>query len=274
MTIKPVLKYPGGKWRLAPWIISHFPQHNAYVEPFCGSAAVFFNKMPAKNEVLNDTFGSIVNLFRVLRDHSGELIRRVDLTPWSREEYELSEEQLADTGDEIEDARRFLVRCWQAHGTRFVRSSGWRNIGPSNLAKTTTLWRQLPERLALVVDRLKDAEIEHRPAVEVIGRYNTPDCLVYADPPYVLDTRNGTYYDQEMSDADHLELLEVLEKHRGPVVLSGYAHRLYDERLASWQRVTCAAQSEHAGARTEVLWLNARAAQAQQLSFEFVEEPV
>src|SRR5579859_5439847 len=136
--VKPILKYPGGKWRLAPWIASYFSPHAAYVEPFCGSAAVFFTKKPAKNEVLNDTFGSIVNLFRVLRDHPEELIRLVTFTPWAREEYELSEEQFAETGDEIEDARRFLVRCGQAHGTRFVGRSGWRNIGPSSRAKTTT----------------------------------------------------------------------------------------------------------------------------------------
>ncbi len=269
--MKPILKYPGAKWRLAPWIISHFPEHHAYVEPFCGSAAVFFCKQPVKNEVLNDTFGSIVNLFRVLRDDPAELIRRVDLTPWSRAEYEESERQFVDTGDPIEDARRFLVRCWQAHGTRFARPSGWRNIGPSNEAKTTTLWRQLPERLSLIVDRLKDAEIECRPAIEVIARYNTSDCLIYADPPYVLDTRNGEYYAFEMSDSEHLALLDALDAHSGPVVLSGYAHSLYEKRLSHWYQVSLPAQAETGKRRTEVLWLNPKAVSAKQLPL-FTEE--
>lgn len=264
--IKPVLKYPGSKMRLAPWILSHFPPHTAYVEPFCGSAAIFLLKTAAKNEVLNDMNGSIVNLFRVLRDAPDALIRAIDLTPWSREEYEASERCYAGTGDSIEDARRFLVRCWQAHGTRLSHSSGWRNIGPSNDAKTTPLWRQLPERLSAVVDRLKNAEIENRPAVEVIARYNTPDCLIYADPPYVLETRNGTYYSHEMSDNDHVELLDVLDAHKGPVLLSGYAHPLYDTRLAHWHRVTAPAQAEHGRSRVEVLWLNPRAAGCQQLA--------
>jgi DNA adenine methylase len=262
--VAPILKYPGAKWRLAPWIVSHFPEHRGYVEPFCGSAAVFFTKKPARNEVLNDSFGAIVNLFRVLRDTPDELIRLIDLTPWAREEYELSE-QHANTGDSIEDARRFLVRCWQAHGTRFARPSGWRNVGPSNEAKTTTLWRQLPTRLAAVVDRLKDAEIECRPAVEVIGRYNTPNCLIYADPPYVMATRNEAYYAHEMTDADHLALLEVLDQHRGFVVLSGYEHSLYDNRLPHWQKVTLTAQAEKGNERTEVLWLNPRASGAKQM---------
>lgn len=267
-TYKPILKYPGAKWRMASQIVAHLPAHEAYLEPFCGSAAVFFAKPPARSEVLNDSFGAIVNLFRVLRDTPDELIRRVDLTPWSREEYELSEGTFEHLADPIEQARRFLVRCWQSHGTRLDRVSGWRNIGPSNKARTTTLWQQLPTRLAAVVDRLKDAEIECRPAVEVLARYKTPDCLVYADPPYVLHTRTGgKYYAQEMTDGDHQDLLEVLDRHPGPVVLSGYASPLYDERLAHWQQVTFAAQAEHAQARTEVLWLNPRAAHAHQLSW-------
>lgn len=264
--IAPILKYPGAKWRLAPWIVSYFPEHRAYVEPFCGSAAVFFSKSPARNEVLNDSFGSIVNLFRVLRDSPDELIRRIDLSPWAREEYELSE-QHPHTDDLIENARLFLIRCWQAHGTRLARPSGWRNVGPSNEAKTTSLWRQLPERLAAVVDRLKYAEIENRPAVEVIGRYNTPDCLVYADPPYVMSTRNEAYYAHEMTDPQHLELLNVLDQHRGYVVLSGYDHPLYNDRLPRWQKVTITTQAEKGNTRTEVLWLNPKAACAQQLSW-------
>lgn len=271
---KPILKYPGSKARLANWIVSYFPEHRAYVEPFCGSAACFFAKAPARNEVLNDTFGGIVNLFRVLRETPQELIRRVDFTPWSREEYELAEAETSGTGDAIEDARRFLVRCWQAHGTRFSTRSGWRNIGPSNEAKTTTLWRQLPARLSAIIDRLKDAEIECRPAVEVIARYNTPDCLIYADPPYMLDTRNGAYYAHEMSDSDHCALLDVLDMHRGPVVLSGYAHPLYDTRLAHWHRVSTPAKAETGAGRIEVLWLNPRAARSRQLSLFTESEAV
>jgi DNA adenine methylase len=272
MIIKPVLKYPGAKWRLAPWITQHIPDHGTYLEPYCGSAAVFFCKQPASHEILNDRFGSIVNLFNVLRTQGEDLARLIDLTPWSRDEYLECERQFTGTGDALEDARRFLVRCWQAHGTRFNKSSGWRNVGSGADARTTPVWRQLPARLYAVIDRLKMAEIENRPAVEVIRRYNTADCLIYADPPYVLDTRHGKYYEYEMTDDEHIELLQALDEHRGPVLLSGYAHSLYDERLRHWRRITVPVIAEKGKHRTEVLWLNARAAQTQQLSFEFVEE--
>lgn len=273
--IKPILKYPGAKWRLAPWIIGYFPEHETYVEPYCGSAACFFAKDPAGHEILNDKFGSIVNLFKVLREQGEELIRLIDLTPWARDEYLECERQFSGTGDALEDARRFLVRCWQAHGTRYNKPQHtWRNIGPENNGQTTQLWRKLPARLYAAVDRLKMAEIDNRPAVEVIRRYNKPDCLIYADPPYVKSTRNGDYYEDEMTDAEHTELLQVLRKHTGSVILSGYAHPLYDDLLQDWYRVLMPVIAEHGRRRTEVLWLNQKAAGAQQLPLLFTEQEV
>lgn len=261
-TIKPVLKYPGAKWRLAPWIVQYLPAHITYLEPYCGSAAVFFTKAPASYEILNDRFGSIVNLFRVLREQGPELARLIDFTPWAREEYAHCEEQFSGTGSNLEDAYRFLIRCWQAHGTRFNHASGWRNRGATNADATTTkVWRRLPDRLLAVIDRLKCAEIENRPALEVIVRYQTPACCIYADPPYPLSTRNGAYYEYEMTEDDHADLLEVLDRHPGPVLLSSYEHPLYTEQLgAHWTKLTTPAVTEHGQHRTEVLWLNPRAA--------------
>ena len=267
--IKPILKYPGAKWRLAPWIVSHFPEHLHYVEPYAGSAACFFSKPPSVHEVLGDTNKSITNLFHVLRDHGDQLAERITLTGWDEEEYHQCETNYSDTGDQIEDARRFLVRCWQAHGGTIYQVSGWRHNGLTAGTYPVRLWRQLPERLLAVVDRLKDAEIRNRPALELIAYYNAPDVLVYVDPPYVLSTRGRKYYRDEMTDDEHIALLNVLDTHRGFVVLSGYAHPLYDERLKHWQRITTPSVTEHGNKRTEVLWLNPKASKGQQLSIDW-----
>lgn len=32
--MKAVMKYPGSKWSIAKWIISLFPEHHSYLEPF------------------------------------------------------------------------------------------------------------------------------------------------------------------------------------------------------------------------------------------------
>lgn len=263
--IKPILKYPGAKWRLASWITSFFPEHVHYVEPFAGSASVFFNKTPSAHEVLNDLNGSLCNLFKVLRDRCDELAEVIALTPWSEEEYHAIERDWY-TEDDVEHARRFLVRCWQAHGGTLYQVSGWKHNGLNGKVYPVKLWRQLPERLLATVDRLRDAEIRNQPAFDIIDYYNAPDVLLYVDPPYMLSTRARKYYPFEMDNAAHAELLDLLNRHNGMVILSGYEHPLYEQKLAHWQRFTLSAQAEHGKTQTEVLWINQRVAHAQQMS--------
>ena len=265
--IKPILKYPGAKWSRAPWIIKHFPEHTRYLEPYAGSAAVFFGKDPVEHEVLGDTNRSLTNLFEVIRERAEELAWMIEMTPWSEDEYASYERpgQYDGSGNALEDARRFLVRTWQAHGTKLGSTCGWRHKGIASNSSTTRLWRKLPERILAVVDRLKDAEIRNRPALELIEYYRHPSYLIYADPPYLLSTRTYNLYPNEMTDSEHMQLLDALDNHPGPVVLSGYAHPLYDERLGHWDRLSMLALAEHGQARTEVLWLNQKAARCQQL---------
>lgn len=250
----PVLRYPGSKWRLAEWIISHFPPHTVYLEPFFGSGAVFFTKPPSKVETINDIDGQVVNLFRVIRERPEELAALVEMTPWAREEYYASYEL---TGDPLEDARRFLVRCWQAHGAKRGERTGWAHqvrAEPDGIAPKR--WRQLRQRILAVAERLKYAQIEQRPALELIPRYAHREALIYADPPYPLSTRAGHLYAHEMSNQDHIALLDALDAHPGPVVLSGYACELYDRRLAHWARATRKTFKEKGQTAEEVLWLS------------------
>ena len=271
--IKPILKYPGAKWALAPWIVQHLPRMPHYVEPYCGSAAVFFN-LPwrPKHAVLNDMSGDIVNLFRVIRERGDELAALIEMTPWAREEYTLSYEP---TDDSLERARRFLVRTWQGHKNGTLQGQGaatnWRSIGIGLSRDNPGYWRQYPARIRAVVEHLRNAEIEHQPAVQCIARHSAPDVLLYVDPPYPFDTRTSTaYYAHEMTDGDHIALLDALDSHPGPVVLSGYACALYDDRLPHWHRVTTQAQAEKGNTRTEVLWLNDKAANSRQHTMELV----
>lgn len=263
----PVLKYRGSKWRLAPWIIRQFPAHRTYIEPYFGSGAVFFTKPPSRHEIINDLSGDVINLFRMLRERGSELAALIAMTPWARAEYEASYAVCGDeddnplaavyrTLDPLEAARRFLVRCWQAAHLDFSRHTIWRHQGPAAHSSTTALWAKLPGRLRWAVERLKDAEIECVPALELIARNNRPDVLLYVDPPYVLSTRQRRrLYEHEMSDADHAELLEALDRHSGAVVLSGYPHPLYERRLAQWRRIEAASIAEGGGKRIEVLWI-------------------
>lgn len=273
--LAPVLKYPGSKWRIANWILAHMPAHDSYLEPFFGSGAIFFTKKPCRLETINDSYGDVVNLFRVLRDSDAadELARLVALTPWSREEYELSYQRDPALLEPIERARRFLVRTWQGHGSAADQyRNGWRVVRANEKAPTHVPYRQwrdnLPPRIAAAAARLKGVQIECRPAVEVIGAFRRPDVLIYVDPPYVSSTmerRNGRkVYQHGMSLGEHSELLGVLRDHPGPVLLSGYDHPLYAEleEEFGWLRTAKRALAEKGQIRTEVLWLNPSAARA------------
>ena len=96
--MNPLLKYPGAKNRLAPWIVSHIPPHKVYCEPFLGSGAVFLNKEPSYNEILNDLDDDIYNFFKVVREQSEELCRLIEATPYSRNEYSnaFNDESISD----------------------------------------------------------------------------------------------------------------------------------------------------------------------------------
>lgn len=269
--MKRILNYPGSKWSMAEWIIAHMPKHDVYLEPYFGSGAVFFNKQPVKIETINDIDSRIVNLFRVIRDNPEELARLIAFTPLSREEYKTSYQVSMDP---LEDARLFLIRCWQAIGAKTSDVTGWRSSIKSNGPNNAKQWSELPEIIISISSRLKMAQIENRNALQIIQRYNSDNVLIYADPPYVRSTRTNRHYAHEMDDNDHMNLIEVLRDHNGLVILSGYDNALYKKYLNDWhvEELIVAAQS---GARKkECLWLNPVAAQrmSQLNIFDFVEE--
>lgn len=276
LSIRPVLKYPGSKYSVADWIVSHMPSHHVYLEPYFGSGGVFFAKKPVKVETVNDIDGQVVNLFRVIRERPEELAWMVEFTPWARREQQdiltsaSDVEYFITTGDPLEDARRLLVRLWMSHGGRTSDRSGWRHNIQANRGNCSKVWQKLPARILAVAKRLKDAQIECMPALELISKYRHSEVLIFADPPYVLSTRKQRrQYKHEMSDVDHVALLDALGTHPGPVLLSGYGCELYDERLKHWERRTCHAMAEGGREREEVLWLNPVAAQnSTQILFD------
>lgn len=253
-----ILHYPGSKWSMADWIISHMPEHKTYLEPFFGSGAVFFNKMPSALETINDIDGDIVNLFSVIRDHPERLAELVQWTPYAREEYIRSHEQIDDP---IERARRFLIRCWQSIRVKTGSMSGWKCRGTADETYHVRQWNRIPADIFKVADRLKDIQIENYSAINLIKRYNRSDVLIYADPPYVMATRNGQIYNNEMTDFDHIQLLDTLDNHIGPVLLSGYDSDLYNERLCGWHKEETNGKAVAGKVRTEVLWINPIAAE-------------
>lgn len=259
--MQTVLKYPGSKWSTAKWIISNFPEgyeKMTYCELFFGSGAVFFNKKRSVIETVNDLDGNVVNLFKVIREHPEELAKLIEFTPWSRQEYKSSYEM---TGKSLEDARRFLIRSWQAIGFKSSDITGWRSNIKSLNGNIAQWSERLPENIKEISSRFKHTgsftvQIENQPAIKVIERYAKSNVFIYADPPYVRSTRSGRIYACEMTDQDHIELLELLQKHPGPVMISGYDNEIYSDLLKGWHTEKQVARCEGGQQRQEVLWMN------------------
>lgn len=254
--MKRILNYVGSKWNLASWIVSQMPEHNVYLEPFFGSGAVLFNKPTARIETVNDIDGNIVNLFKVVREQPDVLARAIDLTPYSREEYYQAFEKLETDLSELERARIFLIRCWMARGGKTSDRTGWRHNIDTVTVNAVPDWNGLPDTILQATKRLKNVQIENQDAVTIIERYNRDDCLIYADPPYLLETRTKRHYAHEMKNSEHEELLKVLNSHRGFVLLSGYDSDFYNDLLPGWRKISKMATTEAATVKKEVLWIN------------------
>jgi len=258
---RPALKYYGGKWRLAPWIISHFPPHNHYIEPCFGGGSVLLRKPPSDLESVNDLNGRVVNFFKILRDRPNDLIRLIDLTPWAQEEYDLSK---IGCDDSLEDARQFFIMSWMSingaplpTGFRIGKTRGGRGtVAPQDI---------INHSLYKVAKRIKSVQITNLDAIEFLNKFSDdPNSLIYFDPPYLSSTRTGRFYGEwDDFDKQHKEAAEILRNSPAYIIVSGYIcdeyYELYEEY--GWTRVDKKNRVQNNKKRTESLWLSPNIAQ-------------
>lgn len=258
--MKPVLRYFGGKSKIAKDIINLMPEHNVYCEAYGGGASVLLNKASSKNvDIYNDIDNNVFNLFKVLRDEEKTkiLIDKLLLTPFSREEFKQS---YLSTDDEIESARRLLIRSYQGFSADATTGgvTGFR-VDCSSSAITT--WQSVHQRLISASQRFRSVVIENKPAIDLIASLDErDDVLFYLDPPYMTETRvthgNKKGYSHEMLDEQHEELLNVILKSKNKVMISGYENPLYKDKLKNWSLTTFDSEKLSHRASKEFLWMN------------------
>jgi len=287
---RPILRYHGGKWRIAPWVISHLPPHRRYVEAFGGAGSVLLRKPRAEGEVYNDLDGEVVNVFRVLRDpvQAERLTSLLRLTPFAREELSRAFSD-APSDDPVERARRTIIKSHLGMGTDAITRASRPGVSsrgrraqarycpwpaPAGFRASdgdgvyAPSWAQFPDLIAAFTARLAGVVIEHRDALEVIQIHDTPETLHYCDPPYVLSTRadDRPDYRHELTDADHRALAEVLHQVQGMVVISGYPSDLYADLYGGWWCVRRLTYDARKNQKTEMLWMNPAAMARMQQS--------
>jgi len=219
--------YPGGKSRHADWIITKMAEHQRYVEPFCGSAGVFFNKKPVTSEVLNDIDGNIVHFFKILRDKPEKLVRYLQLQPFSFSEHErivykyYNEEHPQDP---VQRAAEFYLLRYSQYGSKTGGTSGFARPGNSIKSRSKSYKNSL-KSLFKVADRLQDALIECKDYTWILHYYDHPETLFYIDPPY-----QGTEHRYTSKTMDHDKLMSKLDSIEGKFMLS-YDHKIKNADL-------------------------------------------
>lgn len=302
---RPVLRYHGGKFRMAPRLIELFPDHRVYTEAFGGGGSVLMLKPRSYSEIYNDLDGEVVNVFRVLQDRrkAARLEAALRVTPFARAEFELSYKH---SRSDVERARRTIIRAFMGWGSDGItrtkatcagfntRISSTMSTGfrwNSNRSGTTAAsdWKVWPSQIPAFVERLQGVTIENRDAKDIIAKMDREDCLHYVDPPYPFSVRafgNGSTpehrYRWEMTDRQHRELSVLLHSLRGMVIISSYPGPLYDRLYRGWKTVCWTGGQFWGGTkklgmsketRTECVWMNRAAVKAHRQSafaFKFV----
>lgn len=273
-TVKEPLSWPvrapfgyyGAKQRLASKIVKGLPPHYAWVEAFCGSAAITLAKKPAPIEIINDLDDLIINFFEQLRTNHKALCEAIALTPYARAEYQKARISLGE-GNSLEKARQFLVATMMTvNGTIGSSAAGFSyssSYSRGGCEARVNRWYNLPDRLAQVAERLKNVRIEKKDARELLELFiNRPATLVYLDPPYFV-RRDHQYIIDAKDEQFHIELLKLCRKAKCMILLSGYESRLYNEMLSlksGWTQSVIQTHikdiSGNCHSKTEVLWTN------------------
>lgn len=258
--VRPAIKVHGGKYYLANWIESNFPtdyDKMTYVEPYCGGANVLLNKQRSKIEVINDIDLSLVDIYRALRDEPKDFIRRLNLCKYCEETFEKSLKKAATPQEDYLDGAitEFILRRMSRGGLK--KAFAWSNRLRGGQPGDVNAWETALASLPGLSERLNGVFIFNKNAVEIIQAFNTPDTLLYCDPPYLLETKvSKKVYSSELSTNDHIDLAYLLNNFKGKVVLSGYASPLYNRLYKNWTIQKRKISKAKKDQKTEIIWMN------------------
>jgi DNA adenine methylase len=197
----------------------------SYLEPFGGEISVILDKSPSKIESFNDIDSELTTIYQALRDEPKEFFRRLSICKYCEETFAraLKKNQFHDYLDQaIND---FILNKMSQNGAKKVFAK----------PRSSDSWIKNLKDIEHIPERIREIYIFNKPAIEILEVFNTPDTLVYCDPPYLHETKvSKTVYSSEMTTDDHIELSRMLNDYRGKVVISGCMSPLYKRIYKDW----------------------------------------
>jgi DNA adenine methylase len=209
---KPIFSWIGGKRRLAKHIIPEFPEHECYVEPFCGGAALFFMKEPVSVEVINDVNSDVINLYRVVQHHLEEFVRQFKWLLISRQMYQWLSDTPVETLTDIQKAARFYYLQQMGFGGKV----DGRTFGTGTTKAPNLNLLRIEETLSQAHLRLSRVFVEHLDWKKCIHKYDRPHTLFYLDPPY-WETEG---YGVNFPFSEYEAMAEKAKNSQGKVIIS------------------------------------------------------
>jgi DNA adenine methylase len=263
--MRPPFKCHGGKSYLAKWIIEYFPenyQEMVYLEPFCGGANVLLNKDPSKEEVINDLDANIIILLKIIRDQCTQFLRKIKRVGYKEANFEaaLKRDGATDNNDINKAINEFILRRMSRGGLK--KAFAWSNRNRGGQPGEINAWETIIDLIPEISQRLQNVFIFNKSAIPLLKIFDEPNVLVYADPPYLHETRESPdTYTHEMLVDDHMALAEVLNNFKGKVLISGYPSRLYNKLYKNWRCekkkiANHASQQKVKPIKVELLWCN------------------
>lgn len=262
------IKYYGGKTYMTDIIKNHFPkQYNVYVQGFGGGASLLFSKNQEKCQIYNDLGKNVYSLFKTLSDKEMflQLKQKLDLTYYSFDLRKQFKQKLK------EDNLSLLQR---AYCFIYVNRSSFNGVGGfstnlitrRNMSKSVSDYLSMIDYLPQIHNRLSSVIVENRDIFELIPKYDSKETFFYLDPPYVHETRSSTTsYEQQMTNEQHEQLIDLINNSKGMFLISGYYHPIYDN-LRNFNRIDF--ESPNSGSDSiETLWFNYNLEQKQQTLF-------
>lgn len=220
--LKTPITFYGGKQNIADWIISHFPEHEIYVEAFFGGGAVFWRKNPSELEVINDTNYFVFNFFNQLRKNYNELRHYVMNCVLDENTNEYAKEIYKGKrhASDLEKAWVFWYLSKVSYASVIGQGFGYDINSRQRVSKLVSGKNNFHECLS---KRLQGVQVFNKDAIELLKMYDNEKSLFYLDPPYI-DRRQGNY---EGYKKEHLrDLLEFLRVTRAKFILSHYHNDL------------------------------------------------
>jgi DNA adenine methylase len=263
LKVRSIVKIHGGKYYLAPFIIDHFPKEHenmGYLEPFCGGASVLLNKNPSKEEIINDIDIKLINIFKIVRDQPKELIAKLKKIKYSETTFikAQKEEQFEAIIDMA--VNEFILRRMSRGGLK--KGFAWSDRERGGQPGDVNAWETILKTIPVISKRLSNVHILNKPALELIKAFSQESVFLYADPPYLPETRvSKNAYEFELTEKGHIELASALNNFKGKVLISGYQSKLYKKLYKGWkvskkEVPNHASQQKNKSIQTEMLWMN------------------